>query len=145
MILFIGDVSVLMMGGCSPTLHTRGNYIDLDNLKKIKIKETSRSDVHLLLGPPSSTELFTGKGWYYIGEQTTTRAFFKPDVIESHLILIEFDATDKVVKVERVDQTGYDISPDSDHTPTYGRDPSVLSEVFGNIGRYADSYKGKKS
>ena len=134
----------LALGGCAPTMHTRGNFTDLNQVKKIKVGETTRADVHMVLGPPSTQELFTGTAWYYIGEQTTTRAFFKPDLMARHVVIIEFDATDKVSAVHVKEEGWQEISPISEVTPTYGKDPSVLTEVFGNIGRYSESQKEKK-
>ncbi|MEI8320850.1 MAG: outer membrane protein assembly factor BamE [Alphaproteobacteria bacterium] len=134
-------LALLSLTACSPTLNTRGNFIDLENLKKIKVGETSRGEVHEILGPPSSQELFTGKGWYYIGEQNTTRSFLAPKLLERHIVFIEFDKANMVTSIKQLDQQGYDVSVSSDKTPTYGKDPSALSEIFGNMGRYNDSKK----
>lgn len=141
---FLSLLLFFVLTGCSSTLHTRGNLIDLDNLKKIRIKETTQAEVHEILGPPSTQTLFTSNGWYYIGEQASTQSFLSPKLLERHIVLIEFDENDKVSSLKKVEKSGYDISPDANKTPIYGRDPSVLSEVFGNIGRYSDAHKQKK-
>lgn len=130
--------ALLLLVSCAPTHHIRGNFVEDEQLKKLKIGETTSQQVHDILGPPSSQELFVGKGWYYMGEKTETTAFLKPKVTKRHFYLLEFNDKDVLESVKKFDEKGIEISPDSSKTPTYGRDPSLLAEFINNIGRYED-------
>jgi outer membrane protein assembly factor BamE (lipoprotein component of BamABCDE complex) len=137
-ILFAPFCVFLLLASCSPTHHIRGNFVEDEQLKKLKIGETSAQQVHEILGPPSSQELFVGKGWYYMGEKTETVSFLKPKVTQRHFYLLEFNDQGILASVKKFDEKGIEIAPDSSKTPTYGRDPSLLAEFINNIGRYED-------
>ena len=51
------------------------------------------------------------------------------------MLRVRFDANDNVIAVDR---TGMEkvarIDPDSDTTPTLGRERSFLEDLFGNVG-----------
>jgi outer membrane protein assembly factor BamE (lipoprotein component of BamABCDE complex) len=128
----------LLLANCTPTPHMRGNFVEDEQLKKLTIGQTTAQQVHEILGPPSSRELFVGRGWYYMGEKTETVAFLKPKVQKRHFYLLEFDDKEILISVKKFDEKGIEISPDSSKTPTYGRDPSFLGEFINNIGRYED-------
>ena len=56
--------------------------------------------------------------------------------IEDHSVLaVRFDGTGNVVAADRsgIDQVVY-LTPDSDATPTLGRERGFLEDLFGNIG-----------
>lgn len=131
-------VAALLLASCRPTISTRGNLFDPKLMDKILINQTSAAEVRQILGPPTSHEMFSGKGWFYMGEQTEAYAFLRPKVLERRIYRIEFNEAGIVRQIKIYDQQGVEIKPDSDKTPTYGRDPSFLAEFVGNIGRYED-------
>jgi outer membrane protein assembly factor BamE (lipoprotein component of BamABCDE complex) len=128
----------LILVSCTPTPHIRGNFVEDEQLKKLTIGQTTAQQVHEILGPPSSQELFVGKGWYYIGEKTETVSFLKPEVQKRHFYLLEFNDQNVLTSLKKFDEKGIDVTPDSSKTPTHGRDPSLLGEFINNIGRYED-------
>jgi len=128
----------LSLISCSPTQHVRGNFLDLDEVKKIELNKTNKVAVQELLGPPSSQELFGGDVWYYVGDKVEAKAFFKPEVLERTLLAVTFGPDGTVSSYELKDLTShYDVDLKSESTPVKGRDPSLVSELFGNIGRYS--------
>ena len=74
--------------------------------------------------------------WYYVSSTTQQKPFRKPRITQHTVLVVQFDEADNVVDVER---TGMEkvarISPESDKTPTLGRDRSFLEDLFGNIGQ----------
>ncbi|MFN7662847.1 MAG: outer membrane protein assembly factor BamE [Alphaproteobacteria bacterium] len=137
-ILFSSFCLCLMLIGCTPTSHIRGNFLEDDQLKKLTLGKTTAQEVQEILGPPSNQELFIGKGWYYMGEKTETTAFLKPKVIKRRFYLLEFDDKAVLMSLKKFDEKGIEITPDGAKTQTYGRDPSFLGEFINNIGRYED-------
>ena len=115
-----------------------------EQLKKLKVGESTAQQVREIIGPPSSQELFVGKDWYYMGEKTETVAFLKPKTIKRHFYILEFDDKGVLASLKKFDEKGIEISPDGSKTPTHGRDPSLLAEFINNIGRYEDPGSGRR-
>ena len=129
---------ILTVISCSPIQHIRGNLLDLDEVKKIEVNRTTKGDVRALLGPPSSKELFGRDAWYYVGDKVENKSFFDPKVTERTLLVVTFAKNNTVSSYELKDLTHqHDVSVQKETTPVKGRDPSLVSELFGNIGRYA--------
>ena len=73
--------------------------------------------------------------WYYLSRNTRQLAFASPRPVEQLLVRVRFDAAGNVVAIDRTGvETVANISPESDKTPTLGRDRSFFEELFGNIG-----------
>ena len=143
-IAILYSLALLLQSGCVPVHHTRGNFIEKQQLEKLKIGVSTQQDVLSHLGPPSSHEMFIGRGWYYMGEKTVTTSFLTPKIEKRDFLLIEFNQKGILSAIKKFDERGVEITPDGDKTPTYGRDPSLLGEFINNIGRYEDPGAGRK-
>jgi outer membrane protein assembly factor BamE (lipoprotein component of BamABCDE complex) len=75
------------------------------------------------------------KVWYYMSRSTEQLAFLRPEPTAQNILIVRFAADGTVEKVERrgLEQVA-DITPDSDKTPTLGREASLIEDLFGNIG-----------
>ncbi|MGE5477512.1 MAG: outer membrane protein assembly factor BamE [Bacteroidales bacterium] len=133
----------LSAGACTPTVDMRGNLPTPDSLAQIKPGKTTRDEVQVLLGTPSTTATFGDESWQYISSRTETTAFFKPEVKERKAISITFDRSG-VVKdvVERGLQDGIAVKPVERETPTAGKELSVLEQLVGNVGKFSKDAKG---
>ena len=136
-------VIVTTLTSCKPIHHTRGNFLEKQQLAKLKIGQSTRNDVLAHLGPQTSHEMFIGKGWYYMGEKTENMSFLKPKVENREFYLMEFNRSGVLTAIKKFDEKGVEIDPDKDKTPTYGRDPSFLGEFINNIGRYEEPGAGR--
>jgi outer membrane protein assembly factor BamE (lipoprotein component of BamABCDE complex) len=135
---------LVLFTACTPTHHTRGNFVEKSQLKKLVLGKTTTKEVLDILGPPSSQELFIGKGWYYMGEKTETTSFLTPKVEKRHFYLLEFNKKNLLISLKKFDEKGIEIIPDKDKTPTHGRDPSFIGEFVNNIGRYENPGSGRR-
>lgn len=132
-----------MFTGCSSTITSRGNAPNPDMLSKIKVGEHNRKQVARLLGTPSNAAIFNDSTWYYVSRKTKTVAFYKPEVLESQVIAIHFDASGKVKEIRRyTKKDGRDITPVARSTPTPGREMGLLEQLLGNIGRFEVEERG---
>lgn len=52
---------------------------------------SSREQVELVLGSPSTTSSLSGDAYYYISQKTATTAFLAPDIVEQRVVAIYFD------------------------------------------------------
>jgi outer membrane protein assembly factor BamE (lipoprotein component of BamABCDE complex) len=136
---------VIMVSGCTPMQHVRGNFLDMDVVQKIELNKTTKGDMEALFGPPSSKELFGKDTWYYIGDKVETKSFFEPKVVERVVLMVTFGAKGTVTAFEMKDlKDHHAVDIKQEATPVKGQDPSLVSELFGNIGRYSAPKKTAK-
>jgi len=73
--------------------------------------------------------------WYYISSRTEQAPFTRPRIEEHSVLAVRFDPAGNVVSADR---TGMEnvvrLDPESDETPTLGRERGFLEDLFGNIG-----------
>jgi len=136
----IAVVLLLDATGCAQKIDTRGNLADAEAISQIVPGSSTRSTVSELLGSPSTIATFNQDTWYYIGAKTEQVAFFEPEIIDQKVVEVHFDATGVVsdVKVYGADASR-EVVPVSRVTPTPGREPTLLQQFFGKIGRFNNS------
>lgn len=130
---------MIMVGlsACAPTYQWRGNYPSPDVVAKIHVGRSTKKDVIALWGAPTYTQHYDGTGWYYVGEETQTMSFYRPEVMKRQVILVTFGPKDVVASLDIRDQLpSSTIEMISDQTPTLGRDPAFFKEFFGAIGKH---------
>jgi len=130
-------VPVAALTACSPRIDQRGNLLDPDAVLAVKPGVQTKEQVSQLLGTPSTIATFDDKTWYYISKRTTTTAFFAPDITDQQVLVLKFNDSDVVEKVQLYGMDdAYEIEPVSRTTPTYGQKLTILQQLFGNIGRF---------
>jgi outer membrane protein assembly factor BamE (lipoprotein component of BamABCDE complex) len=130
-------VAALSTAACASRLDTRGNLPDPERLAEIKPGEQTKEDVADILGSPSSITPFGSNTWYYISNRTETFAFFAPEVIDRHIVMVKFGADDKVTSVDTVGlEAGRKIQPVDRITPTHGNQITAFEQLIGNLGRF---------
>jgi outer membrane protein assembly factor BamE (lipoprotein component of BamABCDE complex) len=133
--------------GCMSSIDMRGNK-PLDNfLSEIKPNQRmTKSDVVSLIGSPATTSAFDDNHWYYISATFESFAFYAPQEQDRQVVVIDFDPYGCVTDVHKLTLAdGQDVAMNSKITPTQGKDLSLLAQIFGNVGRYNQSLKDKKS
>jgi len=122
--------------GCTRIRQNQGYLVDETLLTSIQPGVDNRESVSKTLGRPTFAGQFDSKEWYYITRITGQYAFAQPKVLSQSILVVSFDPAGNVEKVERrgMEQVAR-INPESDTTPTLGRDTGLLEELFGNIGQ----------
>ena len=117
---------------------------DKELIAEIKPGQSRQEDVTRILGTPSTIAAFDKETWYYIGERTETVAFFKPDILEHKVLVVDFNKQGVVQEVKQVDsiKAGKDITPVARETPTKGKELTILQQLIGNVGRFNTSKEG---
>lgn len=130
---------------CTPTVDMRGNQPHPDVLAQIVPGKTTRDDVTVLLGTPSTVLTYGEETWHYISSKTERVAFFEPKTIERNVVTVRFDAGGKVAKVEQMGlESGKDIQLVDRETPTAGKEMSILEQLLGNVGRFSKPAAGSE-
>ncbi len=142
MALFLGG----SLTACAPSVAQRGNQLDAERIAAIIPGETTREEAAQRLGSPTLVAPFDDKVWYYVGTRTEQTSFLDPDVTQQKNIRLRFDDSGKVIEVTQLDaaEARQDLSPESDSTPTYGRDLSLLEELVGGLNRFGRRVQGEE-
>ena len=125
-----------LVTGCSSITEHRGYIVDEALLQAVQPGIDNRTSVEGTLGRPTFTSQFGQPTWYYVSSMTEQKPFGSPRIERHTVLAVTFDEAGNVVSAERsgLDQVAR-IDPDSDETPTLGRDRGFLEDLFGNIGQ----------
>ena len=138
-VLSISVLCFLAVGACAPIVNTRGNLISPSKFQQVQANTSTRADVVHFWGPPTTTSPFDPNLWYYIGETTTQRGIFAPDVEKRRIIRIRFDSNnnDTVVEVSDLDpKQAKDVDLVSRTTPTAGKEFTAIQQFISNLGKF---------
>ena len=140
--------AALTGSGCTQLRAHQGYIVDSLLLDSVSIGIDNRASVERTLGRPTFSSQFglingqpqivgvdQANEWYYFSRNTRQLAFASPRPVEQLVVRVRFDDAGNVVAIDRTGvETVADISPESDKTPTLGRERSFFEELFGNIG-----------
>jgi len=120
---------------CNPIRDTHGFTAQGQDQLKVEPGVDTKSTVLARLGSPSTQSAFEQPAWYYITTVQERYAFYKPQTVNREILVVKFDADDKVATVDRYGmERGQVVSYNGDSTPTRGRELGLLEQIFGNIG-----------
>jgi outer membrane protein assembly factor BamE (lipoprotein component of BamABCDE complex) len=130
------------MGGMFSETTQHGYVVSPDALQQIPAG-SSRDQVLIALGSPSTTANYGGEVFYYISQTRYRPARFMNDkVIDQHVVAVYFDDKQKVTRVANYglkDGKVFDFATRT--TPTGGADQSFLQQVLtGMIGFGANPF-----
>lgn len=134
--------AVLLAGiaACTPTIDQRGNLVDADRLAEIRPGASTKDAVSRILGTPSAVSTFDEKTWYYISRRTEQTAFFKPEITDQNVVIVDFDERGIVTAVRQQGmEARRDVEVVERATPTPGRELTFLEQLLGNVGRFNDA------
>lgn len=115
---------------------TQGYVIDQQQIDLVPVG-SSREQVLLALGSPSTTATFDNEVFYYIS-QTRRRsvAFQKPTLVDQRVLAVYFGEDGRVAQIANYGmQDGKVFDFISRTTPTGGKDRNFLSQLMGGVGK----------
>jgi outer membrane protein assembly factor BamE (lipoprotein component of BamABCDE complex) len=132
-----GLAALSLAASCTKIPNNQGYIVDEELVASVQPGVDTKQSVEKALGRPTMLSQWSDSTWYYVSRNTGQRAFLRPQPTAQSILVVEFGDKDIVAKVSRrgLEQVA-DISPDSDKTPTLGRDESLLEDIFGNIGSF---------
>ena len=124
------------LAGCSSPSETftRGQQVTPDQLEQVPVG-SSREQVLLALGTPTSTGLANGTALYYIS-QTSSRpvAFMRPSVRDRRILVVYLDDQEEVRQIAEYGlKDGKVFDYLSRKTRTGGSDIAFISQVLGGL------------
>jgi outer membrane protein assembly factor BamE (lipoprotein component of BamABCDE complex) len=128
--------ALALVSGCTSIVDHRGYIADPVLIQSVHPGIDNRRSVEGTLGRPTFTSQFGDPVWYYVSSITRQKPFSSPRISQHTVLAVRFDKDGNVVAA---DKSGIDevvrIKPDSDKTPTLGRERGILQDLFGNIGQ----------
>ena len=134
--LCVAVAAALGVSGCIGQTHHRGYLVSETALEQVPVG-SSREQVLIVLGTPSTTADFGGEVFYYIS-QTTKRpvAFMNTHVTDQKVLAVYLNEAGEVTQIADYGiQDGQIFDFVSRTTPTSGRDFSFVSQLFSGVGR----------
>ncbi len=143
--LFAGTAVVFAasLAGCNTasTLNpsetiSEGYVLDQDALDSVPVG-SSREQVLLALGTPSTTATFDNEVFYYISQKRHRAAqFLKPKLVDRRILAIYFNKDGKVEHIANYGmQDGKLFDFVSRTTPTGGKDQTFLGQVIQGVSK----------
>ncbi|MFM2409905.1 MAG: hypothetical protein RL481_733 [Pseudomonadota bacterium] len=129
------SATALLAQGCTQLRAHQGYIGDAALISSVQPGVDNKESVQSTLGRPTFTGQFSDSDWYYFARDTKQLAFSNPRATDQFVLHVQFDRAGNVVSANRTAMENIaSISPESDKTPTLGRNTSFFEELFGNIG-----------
>lgn len=119
---------------------TQGYVIDEQAVELVPVG-SSREQVQLALGSPSTTATFDSEAYYYIS-QTRRRdvAFMNPRIVDRRILAVYFGEDGRVTQIANYGlQDGKLFDFISRTTPTGGKDQTFIGQVLTGVGNFGPS------
>jgi outer membrane protein assembly factor BamE (lipoprotein component of BamABCDE complex) len=115
---------------------TQGYIIDQQQIDLVPVG-SSREQVLLALGTPSTTATFDNEVFYYISQKRVRRvAFAQPKLVDQRVLAVYFGEDGRVAQIANYGmQDGKVFDFVSRTTPTGGRDRNFLSQLLAGVGK----------
>ena len=127
----------LSLAGCEATVRTHGYTPAPEVLSQIQIGVDTRGSVQRKIGRPAHTGPFDEQGWYYVSTQVEHYMYHEPKVIDRKVVAVTFDDRDVVASLDVFGmENGRVVDLQTRTTPTYGRQLTVVEQIFSNIGNF---------
>lgn len=123
------------MAGCAVgEVYTRGQKITADQLELVPVG-SSREQVMLALGTPTTTGLADGEVFYYISQTAgRTLAYQKPQVIDRRIVAVYLNDQSEVREIAEYGlKDGKVFDYLARRTPTGGKDLAFVSQLLGGL------------
>ena len=104
-----------------------------------------KESITTLLGSPTSIADFNGETWYYVYRKSERIAIFEEKITEQRVLAVQFDDIGVVSGLKLYDlEDARPVATVERVTPTRGKEFTLLEQLFGNFGRFANK-QGAKS
>ncbi len=125
----------LAAAGCSPIVSTHGYAPNDEQLAQIEPGLDTAQTVTRKIGRPSTGGVVRNDAWYYVSSRFETEAYNAPELTERRVVAVRFGSDGMVEGVDRYGlEDGRVINLVTKTTPTFGREMTVVQQLFGNLG-----------
>ena len=136
LVLVAGLGATMALGACQTSqVYNQGYIVDEQTLAQVPVG-SSREQVLLALGTPSTTATFDNEVFYYISQKRVRPvAFMQPRLVEQRVLAVYFNTNNSVERIANYGlENGRVFDFISRTTPTGGRDSSFLGSILSDEG-----------
>lgn len=129
-------LSAVAVSGCTTEVLKQGYVVDQQALELTPVG-SSRDQVLLSLGTPSTKAVFDNEVFYYISQRRERAALFlKPRLVSQNVLAVYFDENDTVTNIANYTlKDGKVFDMISRTTPTGGKDETFLLQILSGTGQ----------
>lgn len=131
--LMLAGALTLGLAACSGQVTQHGYVASETALDQIQIG-SSREQVDLVMGTPTTTGTVDGDAYYYISELREQTMFFAPSTIDRRVLVFYFGEDGRVARIANYglrDGQAFDFI--SRTTPTMGGDRTFIEQLLGDL------------
>lgn len=126
--------AALASSACAPVVSVHGYAPQDAQLAQLEIGVDGPAAVTQKIGRPSTGGVVRDDSWYYVSSRTETWAYEAPQIVDRRVVAVRYDANGVVSGVDVYGlEDGRVINLATHTTPTFGRELTVLQQLFGNI------------
>lgn len=128
-------VTASLLSACGPPPRQHGYVLSENALEQVPVG-SSREQVTLVLGTPSTTSTIGGDAYYYITQTIDESPFLGREVTDQRVLAVYFDKDGKVRQIANYGlQDGKIFDFIERRTRTGGADVNLLGQLLGAVGR----------
>ena len=127
--------ALLLLISCAAQETTHGNQIDAIDIDKIQIGSTRKSELQIILGPPSFEGSFASKKIYYSNVKRQSPLGRQAVINSSDLYAFEFDEDDILLAINKITKLPNSVDYDAKKTTAPGVKLGILEQIFFNLRR----------
>lgn len=132
--LAVAAAALMALGACEPTVRVHGYAPAEAQLALLEPGIDSAATVTTKIGRPSTAGVMRNDAWYYVSSRVETLAYKAPEVTERRIVAVRFDDAGMLASADVFGlEDGRIINLVTRTTPTFGREMTILQQVFGNL------------
>jgi outer membrane protein assembly factor BamE (lipoprotein component of BamABCDE complex) len=123
-----------LVSACSAQVTRHGYIAEEGALSQIELG-SSREQVRLIMGTPSTTAALGNDVYFYISQTKEQLLFLEPEIVDQRVLTFYFGDDGRLTRIANYGlQDGKVFDFISRTTPTRGDDLTVLRQMLGNFG-----------
>ena len=138
-VMLLAGAAALVLTGCTTnggigTTRVSGTIASEEAIQQIPVG-SSKDQVLIALGTPSTTAEFGGDVFYYISQTRQQAALFlQPRIVDQRVLAVYFDSNDRISRIADYGlQDGQVFDFVTNTTPTGGEDLSFVQQIFRGV------------
>ena len=132
--LLAATAALTALAACEPIVRVHGYAPQDAQIDQIQVGVDGPGAVAQKIGRPSTGGVVRDNTWYYVSARTEAMGYSAPEIVERRVVAVHYsdDAVVSGVDVYGLED-GRVINLATRTTPTFGRELTVLQQLFGNI------------
>lgn len=137
--IFLFLLISVFTASCAPHITKHGYIFESDNLQMISEGVTDKEAVLKIMGSPTivSDVDYRDESWIYYSEDVKSFLFFKPEIIDRKILLVEFNNEGTIKNLQKISflDDSKTMKFTSDFTTVNNHKVGFFKSLFDNVGQ----------